>query len=92
MKIYLTSRLSNTRYNDILEALQAAGHDVFDYRSCDALVLVIPGGRGAHLEAGYVAGRGKPVFFLREPGLPPKELMYMMGKVVTLPQLLESLS
>lgn len=42
--------------------------------NCDALVLVLPCGRSAHAEAGYVAGQGKPVFVLFSDGDP--ELMY----------------
>lgn len=45
---------------------------------CDTLVLVLPCGRSAHLEAGYVAGRGKRVFvLLSEKGFEP-ELMYLL--------------
>jgi hypothetical protein len=29
---------------------------------CDGVVLVLPSGRSAHLEAGYAVGRGKPVW------------------------------
>lgn len=29
---------------------------------CDGVLLVLPAGRSAHLEAGYAVGRGKPVW------------------------------
>lgn len=46
---------------------------------CEVCVLVLPCGRSAHLEAGYVIGRGKPtIFYLRPEGFEP-ELMYLLG-------------
>jgi hypothetical protein len=45
--------------------------------ACDACVLVLPSGRSAHLELGFVAGMGKPTFALLEDGCEP-ELMYRM--------------
>jgi hypothetical protein len=50
---------------------------------CRVCVLVLPCGRSAHLEAGWAAGSGKPVFFLMlEPNEP--ELMYLLGtKILT---------
>ncbi len=43
----------------------------------DACVLVLPCGRSAHLEAGWFAGKGKPVhIYIPEPVEP--ELMYRM--------------
>ena len=47
---------------------------------CDACVLVLPCGRIAHLEAGFVAGQGKPVVALLADGEP--ELMYRMFAVM----------
>lgn len=43
----------------------------------DACVLVLPCVRSAHLEAGWFAGKGKPVFVLTEDGQEP-ELMAKM--------------
>ena len=31
---------------------------------CDAAILVLPAGKSGHLELGYMAGKGKPVFIL----------------------------
>ena len=40
-------------------------------------VLVLPCGRSAHLEAGYLIGQGKPVWILLSDGEP--ELMYKLA-------------
>lgn len=52
----------------------------------DACVLVLPCGRSAHLEAGWFAGAGKPVWILldanefqRDAGHHVTELMYKMA-------------
>jgi nucleoside 2-deoxyribosyltransferase len=39
-------------------------YDKFHLDSADAAVLVLPAGRSAHLEAGYMIGKGRPVFIL----------------------------
>lgn len=45
---------------------------------CDTLVLVLPCGRSAHLEAGYAAGQGKKVIVqLSSEDFQP-ELMYLL--------------
>lgn len=48
--------------------------NVFDFDKyhldrCDATILVMPGGKSAHLELGYMVGCGKPAFILfdKEP-------------------------
>lgn len=46
---------------------------------CDTCVLVLPCGRSAHLEAGYVAGQGKDVYFLLHEEKFEPELMYLLG-------------
>ncbi|MFW5920202.1 MAG: hypothetical protein ACOCUS_00075, partial [Polyangiales bacterium] len=45
---------------------------------CDRLVLLLPCGRSAHLEAGWAAGSGRPVHVLLADGEP--ELMYLLAK------------
>jgi hypothetical protein len=53
-------------------------------------VLQLPCGRSAHLEAGWFAGRGKPVIILLhdggddwlDPGLVQPELMYKMATAI----------
>lgn len=47
----------------------------------DACVLLLPCGRSAHLEAGWFAGKGKPVFIMTHDGEEP-ELMAKMANSV----------
>lgn len=47
----------------------------------DACVVVLPCGRSAHLEAGWFAGKGKPVAFLALDPVEP-DLMVKMGNGV----------
>ncbi len=49
---------------------------------CDALVLVLPCGRSAHLEAGWAVGAGKKVI-VYSPEPCEAELMYRMCAFVT---------
>jgi nucleoside 2-deoxyribosyltransferase len=51
--------------------------DAMDWADC--CVLVLPCGRSAHIEAGYMAGRGKPVWVLAVEPCEP-ELMYKLCK------------
>lgn len=48
-----------------------------DHPLAEALVLVMPCGRSAHLEMGYAAGAGIPTIILMADGEP--ELMYKMA-------------
>lgn len=51
--------------------------DMQALRAANAVVLVLPCGRSAHLEAGFALGQGKPVFIWSP--LPERpELMYAM--------------
>jgi len=111
--IYVASSWRNPRQPGVVQALRAAGNDVYDFRthadfhwsdidpaweswsaeevvealkhpiaqrsfvcdmqaleSCDALVLVMPCGRSAHLELGYAIGADKPTAVLLEVGEP----------------------
>jgi nucleoside 2-deoxyribosyltransferase len=38
--------------------------DKFHLDRCDAAVLLMPAGKSAHLELGYMRGKGKPGFIL----------------------------
>ena len=49
--------------------------------SCDACVLVLPCGRSAHTEAGWFAGKGKPVVAYLPERVEP-ELMYKLFDAV----------
>ena len=46
---------------------------------CDTCVLLLPSGRSAHLEAGYVVGQGKDLFTLLRINKFEPELMYLLG-------------
>jgi len=127
MKVYVASSWRNERQPEVVQALRAAGHQVYDFRnpnednhepdqgfhwsdidpewqswsplqfvdalehplaldgygrdyraleSADAVVLVMPCGRSAHLELGFGVGMGKPSIILLSDGEP--ELMYKM--------------
>jgi len=50
---------------------------------CTACVLVLPSGRSAHLETGYMIGQGKPAYiYLPEAGLVVPELMYLLANEI----------
>lgn len=58
-------------------AVEGYWSDMKALRDAHAVVLVLPCGRSAHLEAGYAVGQGKPVFIWSP--LPERpELMYAM--------------
>jgi hypothetical protein len=56
--------------------------DFLGMRWADGCVLVLPCGRSAHLEAGFMAGAGKPVFVLWPPTPEGPDLMYRMTQGV----------
>ena len=49
---------------------------------CDAGVLILPAGKSGHLELGYVAGQGKPVYILLDKEPERYDCMYGFAKVV----------
>lgn len=54
-------------YVDALQGAHAQNVFQFDKKHLDeaeAAVLVLPAGKSAHLELGYMAGKGKPTFIL----------------------------
>lgn len=56
--------------------------DMDALRGADAVVLVMPCGRSAHLELGYAIGAGQRTVILLE-GAEEPELMYLMADFVT---------
>ena len=50
--------------------------------AADAVILVLPCGRSAHLELGYAVGKGKPTAILLDQQNEP-ELMYKMAGFIT---------
>lgn len=80
-----------TAFRDALAhpiALAGFNRDREALDGCDAGVLVLPSGRSAHLEAGYLIGQSKSVFVLLAPDEP--ELMYLLSArlATSLPDLL----
>jgi hypothetical protein len=63
--------------------------------AADCCVLVLPCGRSAHLEAGYMAARGKPVFTLAMDRVEPELMTLLLGPpehiCTTLDELFEAL-
>ena len=73
------------RGHSFAEALQgyAAGH-VYAYDRehldrCDMGVLLMPAGKSAHLELGYMAGRGKRTFILLDKEPERYDVMYQFA-------------
>lgn len=70
--------LNAAKMRGMLGSLAAVRGFGFDRDACaaaDACVLLLPCGRSAHLEAGWISGRGKPVVVLA-PTIDEPELMY----------------
>lgn len=70
------------RQNLTTKPLAAAGFlsDIKAIEWCDTLVLLLPSGRSAHLEAGYAKGRGKRlVIFCPMKAYDEPDLMYLMA-------------
>ena len=53
------------------------GFDLKHLNESDAAVLLAPGGKSAHLELGYMVGRGKPGYVLFET--PPERFDVMLN-------------
>ena len=60
---------------------------------CDGGVLVLPAGRSAHLELGYLAGQGKPTYVLLDGDPDRWDVMYGFtdGVFTTLEELVEGI-
>jgi len=52
--------------------------DIRELDSSDILILVLPSGKSAHLEAGYAKGKGKKVFLYGDMELGSYDAMYGM--------------
>ena len=69
----------NLSYRKALEGHHAQAVFAIDKNHLDssaAALMVLPAGKSAHLEAGYMVGRGKPVFILLD-GEPERfDIMY----------------
>lgn len=73
-------------------AKTAFGHDSGGMKAAHYGVLVLPCGKSAHLEAGWMAGRGIPTFALFVDGMEP-ELMYnlLWGNCLSIKELIEKM-
>jgi hypothetical protein len=79
---------------DCIAARHAFKLDFDHLHLADAGVLVLPAGKSAHMELGYLAGKGKATFILL-PGEEPErwDLMYKLATYVctSVPELVEKL-
>ena len=128
MKIYVASSWRNNRQSEVVKALRAEGHEVYDFKNpepytgfswseldpnwqewtnkeyfealnhpravqafnsdfdamkwADVCVLIMPCGRSAHTEAGWMQGQNKPTIVLIEDKAEP-ELMYKIFSLIT---------
>lgn len=75
-------------------ARRGFGRDMEALDQADAVVLVLPCGRSAHLELGYAIGQGKLGLVLCDASLDQPELMYLMCQQVCLsiPELIAALA
>lgn len=70
-------------------AQEGFARDMRAMARADLCVLLLPSGRSAHLEAGWMAGRGKGLIILHPDGEEPELMAGMANSVVsTLPQLI----
>lgn len=70
------------RLRDHPRMIEGFERDDYALERCDVLVLLLPCGNDAHLEAGKVLGQGKPVIFvaLESKGFKPG-LMYKLSDI-----------
>jgi nucleoside 2-deoxyribosyltransferase len=76
---------TNEQYRKALEhpiALKGFMNDFKGMMWADACVMVMPCGRSAHTEAGWMQGQGKPTIILQPKEAEP-ELMYKIYELVT---------
>lgn len=76
------SKARGLNYKQTLESY-AARHifefDKYHLDRCDAAVLFAPGGKSAHMELGYVIGRGKPGYVLFDSEPDRVDVMYQFS-------------
>lgn len=73
-------------YRDALSTpiAQAGFNSDFDgMKWADVCVLLLPSGRSAHLEAGWMAGAGKPVYVLTRDGEEPELMALLLSGIAT---------
>jgi hypothetical protein len=78
-------RNSGRGYADAIYGVHARHVFAFDKKhldECEAGVLVMPAGKSAHLELGYLAGLGKPGYVLFDAEPERFDLMYLFAERV----------
>lgn len=77
---------SAAQYRDALNhplAVNGYAHDIGAMQWADTCVLVLPCGRSAHLELGWMAGSGKRTIILTRDGEEPELMAKMATKICT---------
>ena len=72
-------------YRDALRGLYARhvfSFDFFHLNRCETGILLLPAGRSGHLEAGYLAGQGKPVYIILGGHYDRWDVMYQFADEV----------
>ena len=72
-------------YRDALNSRTARlgfGADFDGMKWADVGVLLLPSGRSAHLEAGFMAGAGKPVVLYTHDGQEPELMALLLASIV----------
>ncbi|MCL4233980.1 MAG: nucleoside 2-deoxyribosyltransferase [Deltaproteobacteria bacterium] len=62
-------------------AIAGFNSDMDALRACDAVVLVLPSGRSAALEAGWACGAGKPVYVYQPEPCEPELMLAMCNRI-----------
>lgn len=73
-------------YREALEGEAACNAFDFDYNHllmCRAAVLVMPSGKSAHMELGFIRGQGKPAFYLLDGEPDRYELMVKLATAIS---------
>lgn len=78
-------RAKGYNYSQVLQSYAAKNIFRFDkdhLDRCDAAILVMPGGKSAHLELGYVVGKGKPGYILMDKEPERVDIMHQFATEV----------
>ena len=67
-------------YNPILRSIGVL--NLAQLKLCDACVIVLPSGRSAHMEGGFMCGRGKPLYIIGPMEEGEFDAMYLMAQNV----------
>lgn len=76
-----TNDYINSLAHPVAQTGFATDHAAMEWAQCG--ILLLPCGRSAHLEAGYMIGSGKPVAIYIPSQRTEPELMYALASIVT---------